>query len=45
MIVLLAVTALLCGVPIGIVIGLIMARVALDAKRVEPGTLPEDWGV
>ena len=45
MMVLLAVTALLCGVPVGIVIGLVLAHATMKPDRPEPGTLPEDWGV
>lgn len=42
-----AAIALLCGVPLGMIIGLVIGYAAFtrEVNHSEPGVNPEDWGV
>jgi ABC-type antimicrobial peptide transport system permease subunit len=39
--------ALLCGIPVGMIIGVVIGYTmfARDVNHSEPGANPEDWGV
>lgn len=43
----LAAVALLCGIPLGMMLGLVIGYTmfAREVNHAEPGTQPEDWGV
>ena len=42
-----AAIALLCGIPAGMIIGLVIGYAVFtrEVNHSEPGTQPEDWGV
>lgn len=47
MTVMLLTAALLCGIPLGMIIGLVIGYAVFtrEVNHSEPGTQPEDWGV